>query len=237
MGEITVQTKKTPKRLLINALILFLFLTLAVCVFCLTPVKGIFTPEVLGRFLEDAGCWAPLLFIFLHAASICLFVPASIMIILGAAVFGALLGFVYGWIGAVAGAGGAFIVGRTFGRGLVESLLSGRLKRYDDAIGRNGFATAFYMRLLNTPFTPVSFGISLTKIRFRDYIFGTGLGVVVGIFVMAFLGGALKDVWVSGDWNALLSYKFFLAAALYIISFFIPMTLKRFNIGMWLKSD
>ena len=45
------------------------------------------------------------------------------------------------------------------------------------------FATVLYLRLVYFPFTPMNFGMGLTGVRFRDYLFGTGLGIVVGTFL------------------------------------------------------
>jgi len=113
------------------------------------------------------------------------------------------------------------------GRGFVASMIGDRLKKYDDAIERNGFTAVLYLRLLNSPFTPMNYGLSLTKVYFWDYFFGTGLGVMVSIFVITFLSGTLKDVWVSGMWENLVSLEIFFAVILFIFSFFIPMILKR----------
>jgi len=76
---------------------------------------------------------------------------------------------------------------------------------------------------LNRP----DYGLSLTKVRFRDYFFGTGLGIIVSIFVITFLSGTLKDVWVSGMWKNLLSFEVFFAVIIFIFSLFVPMILKR----------
>jgi uncharacterized membrane protein YdjX (TVP38/TMEM64 family) len=145
----------------------------------------------------------------------------------GAGLFGASWGFFCGWIGAVIGASMAFFVGRTLGRDFVASIIGNRLKRYDDAIEKNGFTTVLYLRLLNSPFTPLNYGLSLTKVRFRDFLLGTGLGVAVSIFVLTFLAGTLKDVWVSGRWEGLLSLEVGFAIGIFIFSFFIPMILKK----------
>jgi hypothetical protein len=49
----------------------------------------------------------------------------------------------------------------------------------------------------------------------------------VGIFVLTFLGGTLKEIWVSGNWGKLVSFKVFFAAGLYVFSFFIPKMIKK----------
>src|SRR4030042_533366 len=86
----------------------------------------------------------------------------------------------------------AFFIGRYLGRDFAASLIGDRLKRYDDAIERNGFAAVLYLRLIYFPFTPMNFGMGLTKVRFRDYFSGTALGIIVGTFVFTFLVGTLK---------------------------------------------
>ncbi|HJX14457.1 MAG TPA: VTT domain-containing protein, partial [Candidatus Deferrimicrobiaceae bacterium] len=106
------------------------------------------------------------------------------------------------------------------------SLIGDRLKKYDEAIERNGFATVLYLRLIYFPFTPMNFGMGLTRVRFRDYVFGTGLGIIVGTFIFTFFVGTVRDVWVSGNWADLLSVKVFLSVALFVFSFFIPKIIK-----------
>jgi uncharacterized membrane protein YdjX (TVP38/TMEM64 family) len=162
----------------------------------------------------------------IYALGLCLFIPASVLTTLGAAIFGAYWGFVVVWTGAVVGSGAAFYIGRYLGRDFAASLVGERLRKYDEAIERNGFATVLYLRLIYFPFTPLNFGMGLTKIRFRDYIVATGLGMLMGTFVFTFFVGTLKDAWLSGGWRALVSWKLLLAVALFVFSLLIPKMLK-----------
>jgi uncharacterized membrane protein YdjX (TVP38/TMEM64 family) len=179
--------------------------------------------------LDSAGFWAPLLFIFVYAVGVCIFIPGTLLTGLGAAIFGPYWGFLWVWIGAMIGSMGAFVIGRTLGREFAASLIGDRLKKYDDAIERNGFATVLYLRLVYFPFTPMNFGMGLTKIRFSDYVAGTGLGIIVGTFIFTFFIGTLKDVWVSGNWGDLLSFKVIFSIVLFVFSFFIPQIIKRYR--------
>jgi uncharacterized membrane protein YdjX (TVP38/TMEM64 family) len=187
------------------------------------------TAESLGKFLAAAGLWAPLLYIVVYAAGVCLFVPGTLLTGLGAAIFGPYWGFLWVWIGAMIGSAGAFIIGRTLGREFAASLIGDRLKKYDEAIERNGFATVLYLRLVYFPFTPMNFGMGLTRVRFMDYITGTGLGIIVGTFIFTFFIGTLKDVWVSGNWGELISFKVLFSIVLFVFSFFIPKIIKQFR--------
>ena len=212
---------------IVKAIILAAFIIGAIVLVRFTPVKGYLTTEQLGRFLDTAGFWAPLVFILIYTVGVCLFVPGTFLTGLGAAIFGPYLGFIYVWFGAMLGASAAFVIGRTLGREFAASLVGDRLKKYDEAIERNGFATVLYLRLVYFPFTPMNFGMGLTRVRFWDYVAGTGLGIVVGTFIFTFFIGTLKEVWTSGDWGQLISFKVFFSLALFGFSFFIPKIIKN----------
>jgi uncharacterized membrane protein YdjX (TVP38/TMEM64 family) len=210
------------RKAVLKAALLVLFIAAAIALVRFTDVKDYLTAEGLGRFLAAAGLWAPVVFIAVYAAGVCLFVPGSILTGLGAVIFGAYWGFVYVWIGAMIGASAAFLIGRTLGREFAAALIGDRLRKYDDAIERNGFAAVLYLRLVYFPFTPMNFGMGLTKVHFWDYFFGTALGILVGTFIFTFFFGTLKEVWVSGNWADLLSVKVGFSVALFVFSFFIP---------------
>ncbi|HSM73400.1 MAG TPA: TVP38/TMEM64 family protein [Desulfobacterales bacterium] len=211
----------------IKAAAFLLFIVAALLAVRHTPLQTYLSPEALGQLLETAGIWAPLVFILVYTAGVCLFIPGTLLTALGAAIFGAYWGFVYVWIGAMAGASLAFLIGRTLGREFAASLIGDKLRRYDEAIARNGFATVLYLRLVYFPFTPMNFGMGLTKVRFWDYFAGTGLGILVGTFIFTFFIGTLKEIWASGNWGELFSFKVFFSVGLFGFSFFIPRLIKK----------
>ena len=217
------------RKALVKAGLFLLFIALAIGLVRYSPLKDYLTADALQQLLNAAGLWAPVVFMVVYAAGVCLFVPGTLLTGLGAAIFGAYWGFLYVWIGAMIGASLAFFIGRTLGRDFAASLIGDRLKKYDEAIRRNGFATVLYLRLVYFPFTPMNFGMGLTSVGFRDYVFGTGLGILVGTFIFTFFIGTLKDIWASGDWGQLLSFKVFFSIALFVFSFFIPKLIKRFR--------
>ena len=119
-----------------KAVALALFIVAAYSVVRFTPARELIRPEVLGAHIEAAGFWAPLIFMTVYAAGICLFVPGTLLTAVGAALFGPYWGFLYVWIGAMGGAVGAFWIGRTLGREFAASVIGDRLRKYDDAIER-----------------------------------------------------------------------------------------------------
>jgi uncharacterized membrane protein YdjX (TVP38/TMEM64 family) len=215
------------KKAITKVLILAAFIIGAIYVVRFTPVKTYLTEEALRRFLDTADFWDALVFIAIYTLGICLFVPGTLLTALGAAIFGTYWGFVVVWFGAMLGASIAFFIGRTLGREFAASLIGDKLKKYDEAIERNGFATVLYLRLVYFPFTAMNFGMGLTGVRFWDYFSGTGLGIIVGTFIFTNFFGTLTDVWASGDWGQLISFKVIFSVVLFIFSFFLPKIIKK----------
>ena len=230
------QPTKSRKGAMIKALVFVAFIVVAIYIIRFTPAKEFFTQKALSQFLDRAGFWAPLVFMLVYTVGVCLFVPGTLLTALGAALFGAYLGFVYVWVGAMAGATMAFWIGRTLGRDFAASLIGEKLKGYDEAIERNGFATVLYLRLVYFPFTLMNFGMGLTKVKFWDYLSGTGLGILVGTFIFTFFIGTIKEIWAGGDWGRLISFRVFFSVDLFIFSLFIPKIIKKIKKDGLVKS-
>jgi len=232
MGATAAPSRRLSRRKAVfKAAVLAAFIAAAIALVRFSALRDYLTADGLGRFLASAGLWAPLVYMLVYAVGVCLFVPGSVLTGIGAVIFGAYWGFVYVWIGAMIGASAAFLIGRTLGRDFAASLVGDRLRKYDDVIQRKGFATVLYLRLIYFPFTPMNFGMGLTKVSFRDYFFGTGLGILVGTFIFTFFIGSLKEIWASGNWAELVSLKVFFSVGLFVISFFIPKFVNKLRSG------
>lgn len=231
-----MQIGKFPRAALIKAVLLLMFIVAAVVTVRFAGVLEFLTAERLGARLAAAGIWAPLAFVLIYAVGVCLFIPATLLTTLGAAIYGPYWGFVYVYLAAMLGATGAFFIGRYLGREFAASLIGERLKKYDDAIERNGFATVLYLRLVYFPFTPMNFGMGLTKVRFRDYLWGTGSGIIVGTFIFTFFVGTVKEVWATGQWANLLTWKVFFSLGLFVFSLFIPKIINKLKFWQGIKT-
>lgn len=218
-----------PKGAVIKACILALFLASSIIAVRFGPVGNFLTEQELGASLKGMESWAPMAFMLVYTLGICLFVPASILVVLGAALFGAYWGFLYAWLGSMAGSSLAFLIGRYLGRDLAAAVAEGRLKKYDDAIEKSGFSTVLYLRLACMPFTALNFGMGLTKVRFSDFFWGTALGIVVVTFAITLLVGTIKEAWACGQWDPSLSWKVPTILSLFALSCLTPKIIKKFQ--------
>ncbi|MDG4475569.1 TVP38/TMEM64 family protein [Thiovibrio frasassiensis] len=210
-----------------KAVVFGLFITGMIGLFRFSPVREYIAPDYLQSLVHSYGPWGPVVFVLLYAGGICLFLPATMFTGIGALLFGTFYGFLYNELGAMLGASMAFFIGRYLGRDFAAGLIGDRLKKYDDRIAANGFSTVLYLRLVFFPFTPLNFGMGLTRVTFREYFFGTLFGIIAGGFVLTFFFATLAEVWRSGDWWQLLSWRTLFSLALFVGSFFIPRVIQK----------
>ncbi|MBU4177103.1 MAG: TVP38/TMEM64 family protein [Desulfobulbaceae bacterium] len=220
---------ETPRKGLGKAIVFALFLAAMIVLFRFTSVREYISPDYLQSLVNSFGPWGPLVFVLLYAGGICLFLPATLFTGLGALLFGTFHGFLYNELGAMLGASLAFFIGRYLGRDFAAGLIGDRLKQYDDRIAANGFSTVLYLRLIFFPFTPLNFGMGLTRVTFKEYFFGTLFGILAGGFVLTFFFATLAEVWRSGDWRQLVSWKAAFSLVLFAGSFFIPTLIRKFK--------
>jgi len=216
-----------PKKGLGKAVFFALFLAAMITLFRFTPGRQYISPTYLQILVNSFGPWGPLVFVLLYAGGICLFLPATLFTGIGALLFGVLHGFIYNELGAMLGASLAFFIGRYLGRDFAAGLIGDRLRKYDDRIAANGFATVLYLRLVFFPFTPLNFGMGLTRVTFREYFFGTLFGILAGGFVLTFFFATLAEVWRSGEWRQLAGWKAAFSLGLFVGSFYIPRLIRK----------
>jgi phosphatidylserine/phosphatidylglycerophosphate/cardiolipin synthase-like enzyme/uncharacterized membrane protein YdjX (TVP38/TMEM64 family) len=112
-------------------------------------------------------------------------VPVTAMILATAFTFGPILGFTYSLSGCLLGAVVTYICGRLVGRDTVRKLAGSRVNRLSRRLAKHGLSTVATVRFLPiAPFTVVNLVAGASHIRFRDFIFGTILGMAPGILAI-----------------------------------------------------
>lgn len=149
------------------------------------------------RWIDGLGAWAPVAVAAIYVPATVLLVPGS-MITLGA---GFLCGLVRGTVavsvGSTVGATAAFLVGRTFARGWVQQRVAGspRFAALDRAVEREGFKIVLLVRLSPVfPFNVVNYVFGLTRVRLRDYVLASWIGMLPGGVMYVYLGTAAKSL-------------------------------------------
>jgi uncharacterized membrane protein YdjX (TVP38/TMEM64 family) len=152
-------------------------------------------PELVAR-VEGLGAWAPVAFVAGYALATVMFVPGSLLTLLGGAVFGLARGVAYVFAGATLGAALAFLVSRHLARPVMERRVRGnpRFDRVDRAVAREGGKIVFLLRLSPVlPFNLLNYALGLTRVRFGAYVLASA-GMLPGTLLYVYYGVLAGDV-------------------------------------------
>lgn len=120
-------------------------------------------------------------------------IPAFLITLSNAAIFGWWQGAILSWSSAMAGAALCFYIARFLGRDAVEKLTNkGAMESIDVFFERYGKYTIAICRLLPfVSFDFVSYAAGLTNMKFWAFFIATGLGQLPATIVYSYVGGTL----------------------------------------------
>lgn len=170
-------------------------LLLLVGVILLARQAGGYIPA-LASWVEAQGYWGPIIYIGVYAIATVLFIPGALMTLAGGAIFGIVKGTAYVFLAAVIGSGAAFLTGRYFARGWIESRFAGspRFDAVDRAVAQDGLKITFLLRLSPVfPFNFINYALGLTQVSFRDYMIAS-VGMLPGTLLYVYYGRVIGDV-------------------------------------------
>ena len=173
--------------------------------------------EQVRSMVQSLGAYGAVACAGLCAGAVLLHIPEIVLIAIRGVLFGSVKGFLLGWIGSVAGSTCSFLIARYFMRNAVWwALLSrfDRIQAIDERLARRGFWTILVLRLVLFMAPPLNWAIGVTRVRLRDYVLGSALGVVPCIAVTSY---AADTVAQAGSLSALLTPHTLLPATLAFI--------------------
>jgi uncharacterized membrane protein YdjX (TVP38/TMEM64 family) len=140
----------------------------------------------IARMRALVGAYAPygpLVFMAVVVAGLFSRVPmmGTVLIAVGAVLFGKLPAFAYGWLAGLVGTTAIFLLVRSAARDYVQRALGARsewLRALDERVARNGFGTVLALRLVFGLAPMLNWGLGLTGVRPPHYLVATALGIV-----------------------------------------------------------
>lgn len=150
--------------------------------------------DVVVAYLRSYGKQAAVVsFVLMILQSIAAPIPAFLITLSNAAIFGWVKGAMLSWSSAMAGAALCFFLARALGREAVEKLTSkGAMESVDVFFERYGKYAILICRLLPfVSFDFVSYGAGLTNMGFWPFFIATGIGQLPATIVYSYVGGTL----------------------------------------------
>ena len=193
--------KKHKKKIILIGIIILLFL-----VYLLVPsvqqgineaVAVLSSPDGIDgviAYIRSYGAYAAAVSFFLMVLqSIISPIPAFLITLSNAAIFGWVKGAILSWSSSMVGAILCFYIARILGRDMVEKLTSkGSLESIDELFGKYGKYAILVARLLPfVSFDLVSYAAGLTSVKFIPFVIATGLGQMPATIIYSYVGGVL----------------------------------------------
>ena len=202
-----------------------LFLILSIAVAWGIINKDSISAEAIQTGIESAGVAAPLLFMLIYIVSTVLFLPGSVLTLLGGALFGPVFGTFYSLSAATIGAMLSFLIARYLASDWIEKKSSGRIKQLINGVESEGWRFVAFTRLVPLfPFNILNYALGLTKISFPQYSIATYLFMFPGAVAYTYLGYIGKEAATGGEG---LIQKAMLALGLLAVVAFIPRLINK----------
>jgi uncharacterized membrane protein YdjX (TVP38/TMEM64 family) len=170
----------------------------------ITPLSELASPEVLGRILaaiEDAP-WTPLLVLSLYVVGGLVMLPVTGLILATGLAFDVVTALVYALLGSMSSAIAGYLAGRYFDMSFITRRSGARLRTIVDSVRRRGLLAVAAVRLVPVaPFTVINVIAGAARIRPRDYLLGTLLGMAPGIALLTAFGDSLGEMISDLSWK------------------------------------
>jgi len=184
------------KRLIRVILVFTLLIAIAAAIY----YRDSFDIGLIEHWLEQAGWWAPVVFVAVYALATVLFLPGSFLTLAGGVLFGPFFGVIYNLAGASLGAGLSFLIARYLASDLVSQRSGGKIKQLINGVESEGWRFVAFVRLVPLfPFNLLNYALGLTKIRFTEYLLATAVFMVPGATAYTYLGYAGRSAIDGSD--------------------------------------
>lgn len=136
------------------------------------------------------------IFLVVYTVAVILLLPSSVLTIAAGVIFGGVRGFAISVIASMAGAAISFLLAKFSSEGWRTRLRRREHFRVlEQAAREDGMRFVILMRLSPLfPFAIINYAMGLARVRTRDYMIGTFIGIIPSILLYIFLGTAAKNL-------------------------------------------
>ena len=162
-----------------------------------TPLRDMITRDNAMRAAEAFAnlWWAPILVVLAYTPASFVMFPRWVITMTAVIAFGAWQGFFYAYAGVLLAASATFLPGRLVGEDTVRRLAGPKLHRIARILQRRGLLAVTIVRLVPVaPFPVVNLVMGAMRIRYRDFMLGTFLGMLPGMLAATVLSDQLANL-------------------------------------------
>ena len=186
--------KNRVNRIKFLVFLTLIFVALIIIIVNVKYLKGKLSIEAIANIIKSNGAFSSVIYLIIFAIKpIFVIIPSNIISVAAGNVFGSVWGFVLTMIGYYISATVAFYISRFLGRSFIEELVGDKFIKLDNNLEEKGFKILFLLRLPPIlPYDALSYTCGLTKIKYKDFILASVLGVVPETICYSILGTSFK---------------------------------------------
>ena len=151
---------------------------------------------LLVEWIRGRGGIGAAVFAVTYVAATVLLFPASLLTLAAGFLYGPFWGMLLVSPTSVLASTIAFLLGRSVARDWIKRRIeeNPRFAAVDSAVGENGFKVIFLLRLSPVfPFTLLNYALGLTRVRLRDFVLASFLGMLPGTFMYVYFGSSVAN--------------------------------------------
>lgn len=114
--------------------------------------------------------------------------PISLLVVATVSIFGLLHGFIYSLTGGLLSAVVVYTIGKRLNRNTIRKLTGSRLNSISQKLVQHGIISIVAIRIIPVaPFALINLVAGASHFHFRDFIVGTTIGMVPGLFIVSLI--------------------------------------------------
>lgn len=152
-----------------------------------TGVSEDLTRESIQSMIEGAGVWGFLAFLGVFAIGELLHVPGLVFVAAAIVAYGQVAGGLAGYAGALVSVSVSFFVVRLIGGQPLSDVKRPILRRWLDRLDAHPIRSVAVLRLILWMAPPLNYALAMSKLRFREYIVGSAIGLLIPIAIVTLL--------------------------------------------------
>ena len=141
--------------------------------------------ETIRRMMDAAGPLGFVGFVVAFAVGELLHIPGAVFVGAASVAYGSALGALAAYLGALASVTASFFVVRGIGGQPLGEVKRPFVKRMLARLDERPVLTVAILRLIFWMAPALNYGLAMSKVRFRDYLLGSALGLALPIPLMA----------------------------------------------------
>lgn len=143
------------------------------------------TRDNLRDLMHGLGVWGFLLFVVLFAVGEFLHVPGIVFVLAALLAYGRVVGGLAAYLGALGSVSFSFLLVRRVGGQALAHVKRARIAKVLEKLDAHPIATIAVLRVFLFLLPAVNYALAMTRVRFRDYVVGSALGLILPMIAIA----------------------------------------------------